>query len=138
MYLGQHRDAVFAQPGYCIEGKYTVRSAAIGHDLLTGITALAETDPQRKLTALLALARTYERTNKGEVPDIDTPIPNWDNLQLDDERLNVNGGVIALGHPMGATIAPVVAAIDDRYRAMILSVSSVMSVHGATRGSGVA
>ncbi|MDA1051059.1 MAG: c-type cytochrome [Planctomycetota bacterium] len=40
--------------------------------------ALAETNPQASLTALLALARSYERQDKGEVPDIDTPAPDWD------------------------------------------------------------
>ena len=40
--------------------------------------ALAETNDQASLTALLALARTYERANKGEAPDIDTPPPVWD------------------------------------------------------------
>ncbi|MBP88995.1 MAG: heme-binding protein [Planctomycetaceae bacterium] len=39
--------------------------------------ALGETNTQRLLTALLALARQYERQDKGEAPDIDTPAPDW-------------------------------------------------------------
>ncbi|MEX0819435.1 MAG: c-type cytochrome, partial [Pirellulaceae bacterium] len=40
--------------------------------------ALAETNPQASLTALLALARKHERADKGKEPDIDTPPPTWD------------------------------------------------------------
>lgn len=39
--------------------------------------ALTETNPQASLTALLALARSYERQDKGDAPDIDTPPPAW-------------------------------------------------------------
>jgi len=34
-------------------------------------------------------------------------------LDLDDQKLNVNGGVIALGHPMGATGAIMVGTLLD-------------------------
>ncbi|MCA9086669.1 MAG: c-type cytochrome, partial [Planctomycetaceae bacterium] len=47
---------------------------------------LAESDPQANLTGLLALARSYERVNKGQETDIDTPIPNWNNPPYDAER----------------------------------------------------
>ncbi|MEO8497911.1 MAG: heme-binding protein, partial [Planctomycetota bacterium] len=39
--------------------------------------ALDEANPQASLTALLALARSYERQDKGIDPDIDTPAPDW-------------------------------------------------------------
>ncbi|MCG8649607.1 MAG: c-type cytochrome [Pirellulales bacterium] len=48
--------------------------------------ALGEPDVQRKLTALLALARSYRRAEMGEAPDIDSPIPDWDSLDIDPRR----------------------------------------------------
>ncbi|MBC8357178.1 MAG: c-type cytochrome [Planctomycetes bacterium] len=39
--------------------------------------ALGETNTQALLTSLLALARYYERQDKGAAPDIDTPVPDW-------------------------------------------------------------
>ncbi|MEZ6125056.1 MAG: family 16 glycoside hydrolase [Planctomycetaceae bacterium] len=47
---------------------------------------LTESNVDARLTGLLALARSYERVNKGKEPDIDSPIPNWNNPQLDSER----------------------------------------------------
>ena len=44
--------------------------------------ALAETNPQASLTALLALARKHERVDKGKEPDIDTPPPTWDSTEF--------------------------------------------------------
>ncbi|MEQ9407971.1 MAG: DUF1080 domain-containing protein [Fuerstiella sp.] len=43
--------------------------------------ALAESDPQTSLSALLAFARTFERPDRGEAPDIDTPIPDWNGAE---------------------------------------------------------
>ena len=57
--------------------------------------ALYETDLQTKLTALLAFARSHERPNKGEEPDIDTPIPDWENFTYDDERARITRRVLA-------------------------------------------
>ena len=45
--------------------------------------ALAETNPQASLTALLALARSYKRQDKGLEPDIDSPVVDWDKFQPD-------------------------------------------------------
>ena len=39
--------------------------------------AIGEKNPQALLTALLALARTWEREDKGKEPNIDAPIPEW-------------------------------------------------------------
>jgi putative heme-binding domain-containing protein len=38
--------------------------------------ALAETDPQIMLSALMAMARKFERSDRGKEPNIDTPIPD--------------------------------------------------------------
>lgn len=48
--------------------------------------ALTESDAQTRVTALLALARTYERQDKGTEPDIDTPIPNWGSVDVAADR----------------------------------------------------
>lgn len=55
---------------------------------------LDETDAQTKLTGLMALARSYERPDKGEAPDIDTPIPDWPNPQRDADRAAVTRQVL--------------------------------------------
>jgi len=39
--------------------------------------ALTEKNPQASLTALLGLARTWQREDKGTAPDIDSPVPDW-------------------------------------------------------------
>ena len=56
-------------------------------------------------------------------------------LDLDPERLNVNGGAIALGHPIGATGARIVVTLlhemerrDVRYGIATLCVSGGMGV----------
>ncbi|MCA9145364.1 MAG: c-type cytochrome [Planctomycetales bacterium] len=59
--------------------------------------ALAETNPQASLTALLALARKHERADKGKEPDIDTPPPVW-NSTTETE--------------MNATLAAILEALD--------------------------
>lgn len=45
-----------------------------------------ENNPQTKLTALLAYVRSFERSRKGESPNIDSPIPDWSKLKTDPER----------------------------------------------------
>lgn len=39
--------------------------------------ALSETDTRTALSALMAMARKFERKDKGSDPNIDTPIPEW-------------------------------------------------------------
>jgi putative heme-binding domain-containing protein len=48
--------------------------------------ALTETNPQASLTALLAVARSYERQDKGQAPNIDTPPPVWDNASRNESE----------------------------------------------------
>ena len=56
--------------------------------------ALADAEVQTRLSALLAYARTFERQNKGEAPDIDTPIPDWSDLKSDEGRLAVTTRIL--------------------------------------------
>ena len=56
--------------------------------------AFAETDPQTRLTALLAYVRSFEREHKGEAPLIDSPIPDWSSLTVNPERAAVTVNVL--------------------------------------------
>jgi putative heme-binding domain-containing protein len=56
--------------------------------------ALSETNPQAKLTALLALARSFDRPEKGTEPDIDTPIPSWDGFEANQDRMSITGRIL--------------------------------------------
>ena len=56
-------------------------------------------------------------------------------LDIDDDRLNVNGGAIALGHPLGATGAMLLGTVIDelerrggRYGLVTLCVGGGMGV----------
>lgn len=57
-------------------------------------------------------------------------------LQLDDDRVNPNGGVIALGHPMGATGAIMTGTLIDEMERQSLT-SGLVAASGAA-GSGSA
>ena len=68
--------------------------------------AFTESDPQTKLSALLAFARTYKRQNIGSGEDIDTPIPDWDSFTPDETRAAVTGRVLAsLQNVVGADLS---------------------------------
>ena len=56
-------------------------------------------------------------------------------LALDDERLNVNGGVIALGHPMGATGAIMTGTLIDEMERRSLKTGVVAASGAAGSGS---
>lgn len=45
--------------------------------------ALSEKNPQASLTALVALARTWQREDKGTEPDIDSAAPDWSTAKAD-------------------------------------------------------
>jgi acetyl-CoA C-acetyltransferase len=56
-------------------------------------------------------------------------------LQLDAERLNVNGGVISLGHPMGATGAIMTGTLIDEMERQALATGLVAASGAAGSGS---
>jgi len=58
-------------------------------------------------------------------------------LDIDDSRLNVNGGVIALGHPMGATGAIMTGTLIDELDRQQLSNGIVAASGAAGSGSGL-
>lgn len=56
-------------------------------------------------------------------------------LEIDDDRLNVNGGVIALGHPMGATGAIMTGTLIDELGRCDLGLGVVAASGAAGSGS---
>ena len=101
LHAGDHADAVEVAWKYLNHPDRFVRFAArvaIEHRPAAEWRdrALAETEPQSSLTALLALARKHERQDKGTAPDIDSPPPVWDSSVM----------------PMSETLAGIVNALD--------------------------
>ena len=64
-----------------------------------------------------------------------TVIKTRQELGIDDSRLNVNGGVIALGHPMGATGAIMTGTLIDELHRQELSKGIVAASGAAGSGS---
>ena len=79
------------------------------------------------------------------VPDIDlwevneafaaVPLKTIRDLGLDPERVNVNGGAIALGHPIGATGAMLIGTVLDELERRNLSVGLVTMCTGGGMGT---
>ena len=64
-----------------------------------------------------------------------TVVKTRQELGIDDSRLNVNGGVIALGHPMGATGAIMTGTLIDELHRQELSKGIVAASGAAGSGS---
>ena len=82
LHTGEHPGAVDAAWSHLGSSDRFVRYAArvaIEHRPLSEWKdrALAESDTQTVLSALMAMARKFQRSDKGQDPDIDTPIPHW-------------------------------------------------------------
>lgn len=82
LHAGDHSDAVDTAWTHLNSPDRFIRYAAriaIEHRPLAEWKerALFESDTQRALSALMAMTRKFERTNKGTAPSIDTPIPDW-------------------------------------------------------------
>lgn len=94
---GNHADQAWPHLGSTDRKlRYAARIALEHSPLETFLErALNESDAQTKLAALLAVARKHERTDKGEAPDIDTPIPNWQDVSSDSERSGVTSKILA-------------------------------------------
>ena len=85
--------------------------------------AVVSTEPTIMLTGITPAARKALRKEGMEVGDIDlwetneafaAPVLKFQrDLELDPDRLNVNGGSIALGHPLGATGAMLLGSLLD-------------------------
>jgi acetyl-CoA C-acetyltransferase len=86
-------------------------------------TATAADEPVIMLTAPAPATRRCLKRAKMTIRDIDLieineafaaiPLKTMRDLEIDDERVNVNGGAIALGHPLGATGAMLLGTVLD-------------------------
>ncbi len=56
-------------------------------------------------------------------------------LEIDNEKLNVNGGAIAMGHPLGATGAMILGTVLDELERRDLSTALVTLCVGAGMGT---
>jgi acetyl-CoA C-acetyltransferase len=63
------------------------------------------------------------------------PLKTMRDLDLDPERVNVNGGAIALGHPIGATGAMLVGTLLDELERQDLSIGLVTMCTGGGMGT---
>jgi acetyl-CoA C-acetyltransferase len=63
------------------------------------------------------------------------PLKTIRDLGLDPERVNVNGGAIALGHPIGATGAMLVGTVLDELERRDLNVGLVTMCTGGGMGT---
>ena len=85
--------------------------------------ATAAEEPVIMLTAPAPATRRCLERAKMAMSDIDLveineafaaiPLKTMRDLEIDDERVNVNGGAIALGHPLGATGAMLLGTVLD-------------------------
>ena len=91
-------------------------------------TATAGAEPVIMLTAPTPASQKALRLAGLQARDIDlweineafatVPLQTAKNLEIDPDRINVNGGAIALGHPLGATGAALIGtALDELERA---------------------
>jgi acetyl-CoA C-acetyltransferase len=89
--------------------------------------ATAGAEPVIMLTAPTPASKKALALAKMQARDIDlweineafavVPLQTARNLEIDPERINVNGGAIALGHPLGATGACLIGtALDELER----------------------
>jgi acetyl-CoA C-acetyltransferase len=135
--------------GACVVLVGNVKSgAALGAEARAAIRASisVSADPLQVLTGCVeATAQLLERTGLS-ADDIDlfeiheafaaTSVLAMQRLGIDDDRLNVNGGVIALGHPMGATGAIMTLTLLDELERRNLR-RGIVAAAGAA-GSGAA
>ena len=111
--------------------------------LVASTTACSE--PLEVLSGCIAATEKLLAQNKVTTEDIAlfeiheafaaTIVKAKQTLHLDDERLNVNGGVIALGHPMGATGAIMTGTLIDELERQSLRCGLVAASGAAGSGS---
>ena len=104
-------------------------------------------DPLQVLSGCVEAARALMQRQGLSSADVDlfeiheafaaTSVMCQQTLGIDDDRLNVNGGVIALGHPMGATGAMMAGTLLDELERRDLSCGIVSAAGAAGSGSAV-
>ena len=108
--------------------------------------ATVNDDPLLVLSGCMLATQEILSRNNLKVADIDlfeiheafasTMIHCQKELKIDDTKLNVNGGCIALGHPMGATGSIMVSTLIDELERRDLK-SGIVATSGAA-GAGTA
>jgi acetyl-CoA C-acetyltransferase len=104
-------------------------------------------EPLEVVSGCVAATETIMRDAGMSISDIDvfeiheafaaTIVKAKQELHLDDERLNVNGGCIALGHPMGATGAIMMSTVLDELIRSDQSLGLVAASGAAGSGSSI-
>jgi acetyl-CoA C-acetyltransferase len=107
--------------------------------------ATASDDPLQVLTGCVAASRKLMNRRKLAAGDVDlfelheafaaTVVKCQRDLDISMDKLNVNGGVIALGHPMGATGAIMVGTLLDELERRGQSLGIVAASGAAGAGS---
>jgi acetyl-CoA C-acetyltransferase len=137
-----------------VDGAAAVLLASDGYVRRAGLKARARVrsvathgeEPLIMLTAPAETARKALRKAGMEAGDIDlweineafatVPLQTIRSLEIDPERVNVNGGAIALGHPLGATGAMLLGtALDELERRGLATALVTLCIAG---GQGVA
>jgi acetyl-CoA C-acetyltransferase len=108
-------------------------------------TAAIGSEPVIMLTAPGPAAQRCLRKAGMEVGDVDlweineafaaVPLKTINDLGLEPERVNVNGGAIALGHPIGATGAMLLGTVLDELERRDLSTGLVTMCTGGGMGT---
>jgi acetyl-CoA C-acetyltransferase len=119
-----------------------------GHRARAKIISVATVndDPLLVLSGCILATQKILSQNNLKVSDVDlfeiheafasTMIHCQQELKIDDDKLNVNGGCIALGHPMGATGSIMMSTLVDELERQDLSIG-IVSTSGAA-GAGTA
>jgi acetyl-CoA C-acetyltransferase len=124
---------------------YVKRAGVKPRGRIVSMAAFAE-DPVIMLTAPAETSRRALRKAGMEVGDVDlweineafatVPLQVIRRLELDPEKVNVNGGAIALGHPLGATGAILLGtALDELERRGLATALVTLCIAG---GQGIA
>jgi acetyl-CoA C-acetyltransferase len=104
-------------------------------------------DPLLVLSGCMLATQKILAHNNLRVSDIDlfeiheafasTMIHCQQELNIDDNKLNVNGGCIALGHPMGATGSILMSTLIDELERQDLSTGIVATSGAAGAGTAI-
>jgi len=104
-------------------------------------------DPLLVLSGCMLATQKILEQNKLQVADVDlfeiheafasTMIHCQRELNIDDEKLNVNGGCIALGHPMGATGSIMMSTLIDELERQDLAIGIVATSGAAGAGTAI-
>ena len=104
-------------------------------------------DPLLVLSGCMLATQKILVQNNFQVSDVDlfeiheafasTMIHCQQELNLDDEKLNVNGGCIALGHPMGATGSIMMSTLIDELERQDLTTGIVATSGAAGAGTAI-